>query len=46
MNSDWPAKHRQRTVNSQETLLLVRDLSVKHEVIDLCGKQTGPGRNE
>ena len=39
VNSDWSAKHHQRTINRQETLLLVRDFSVKYEVIAMCGKQ-------
>lgn len=44
VNSDWSAKIHQRAINRQETLLLVRDFSVKHEVIALCGKQIDPGR--
>lgn len=39
VNSDWSAKFHQRTINRQETLLLLRDFSVKHEVIALYGKQ-------
>lgn len=45
VNSDWSAKHHQRTINSQETLILVRDISVKYGVIALYGKQIDPGRN-
>lgn len=45
VNSDWSAKHHQRTINRQETLILVRDISVKYGVIALYGKQIDPGRN-
>lgn len=44
VNSDRSEKLHQRTTNRQETLLLVRDFSVKHELIALCGKQIDPGR--
>lgn len=37
VNSDRSAKLHQRTINRQETLLPVRDFSVKHEIIALCG---------